>query len=175
MQILVNSVMMRMLDYYASKDISQIAHTLCVHEYTRLIALQEGYSTRKVMLLELAALLHDIGCPRSKELYGNCLPVNQERIGAEITSEWLPEYTKLAPKEIDWLVKVVGSHHQLPKAKEYGFEALFEADLIVNLFEGYYPMEKVFLYEKNMVRTASGKVLFEMLFHREHPIQRNNS
>ena len=77
----------------------------------------------------------------------------------------MPAYGKLAPKEIDWLVKVVGTHHQLPMAKEYGFEALFEADLIVNLMEGYYPKEKAALYEKNMVRTASGKALFELFFH----------
>ena len=165
MKTLVNTLMMRVIEYFASKDMSQITHTLCVHEYTRLIALREGYKTHKVLLLELAALLHDIGCPRSKELYGNCLPVNQERIGAEIVSEWMPAYGKLAPKEIDWLVKVVGTHHQLPMAKEYGFEALFEADLIVNLMEGYYPKEKAALYEKNMVRTASGKALFELFFH----------
>ena len=55
MKTLVNTLMMRVIEYVASKDMSQITHTLCVHEYTRLIALREGYKTRKVLLLELAA------------------------------------------------------------------------------------------------------------------------
>ena len=37
---------------------------------------------------------------------------------------------------------MVGSHHNVQKTIELGFETLFEADLIVNLFEGYYSAEE---------------------------------
>ena len=47
---------------------------------------------------------------------------------------------------------------------ELGFETLFEADLIVDLFEGYYPAEEAGACYRNGVRTASGKSWFARLF-----------
>lgn len=44
-------------------------------------------------------------------------------------------------QEAQWIVDVVGAHHNAVKAETLGFEVLYEADLIVNLFEGYYPVE----------------------------------
>lgn len=160
----VDRMLERVVGYYASCDASQIAHTLCVHQYTRLLALGEGYDPHRIELLETAALLHDIGCTDAKRKYGNSLPVNQQREGARIAAEWLVHDPSLAPADAQWIVGVVGSHHNALKAAELGFETLFEADLIVNLFEGYYPVEKAPVYYRNMVRTVSGRMWFVRLF-----------
>lgn len=50
------------------------------------------------------------------------------------------------------------------RAVEPDFETLFEADSIVNLFEGYYPAEKAGACYRNGVRTAFGKLWFARLF-----------
>lgn len=162
--VLVDRLEWRMLDYYAKKDSSQIAHTLCVREYTRLLAEKENYEKRQVYLLEIAALLHDIGCPCSKEKYGNSLPENQEREGAFIAADWLQDELELSDFEKEWIIQVVGSHHQFRKAQELGFQILFEADMIVNIFEGYYDKSKVQLYYDKMITTWSGRSLFRLLF-----------
>jgi len=164
MENMVDQIRRQMIDYYAGKDTSQIAHTLCVHEYTRTLAVQEQYDPRQIILLEIAALLHDVGCPISKELYGNSLPVNQEREGAKITSEWLGKYGELSEEEVKWITDTVGAHHQFAKARELGFETLFEADLIVNLFEGYYKKENARTYFDKLVTTSAGRGLFTTLF-----------
>ena len=54
---------------------------------------------QKTDILECAAWLHDIGCPRSKELYGNSLPVNQQNVGKEVTVEILKELDIFSPEQ----------------------------------------------------------------------------
>ena len=58
---------------------------------------------------------------------------------------------------------MVGLHHNVQKTIELGFETLFEADLIVDLFEGYYPAEEAGACYRNGVRIASGKSWFARL------------
>ena len=163
----VERAMSRMIDYYAASDPTQIAHTLCVHEYTRLLARREGYDEHKVGLLEIAAIMHDIGCPSAKWKYGNSQPAHQQQEGMCIAAEWFAsDPSWLDTQEAQWIVDVVGAHHNAVKAETLGFEVLYEADLIVNLFEGYYPVDYANVYYHKMVRTESGKQLFRQLFAR---------
>ena len=87
------------VEYYAQfKDLKRddVLHTQEVVSYTRMIAVGEGFDERKTALLEMAAWLHDIGCPRAKELFGNSLPVNQQNVGREVTREFLHDYKELS-------------------------------------------------------------------------------
>ena len=82
-----------------------------------------------------------------------------------MVSEWLKEEAALTEEEKVWLADVVGSHHQLPAARRLHFEPLFEADLIVNLIEGYYTMDKAADYLETMVTTPAGRSLYKSLFN----------
>ena len=154
------------VEYYAQfpelkRD--DVLHTQEVVSYTRMIAVGEGYDERKVALLEMAAWLHDIGCPRAKELYGNSLPVNQQNVGREVTREYLHDIKELSQPDKDWLENVVGTHHQYPKAIEFDFLPLFEADLIVNLLSGYHPKEKAQHLYDTMMQTNTGRHIFKLM------------
>ncbi|MFI3247565.1 MAG: HD domain-containing protein [Rikenellaceae bacterium] len=140
-----------------------ILHTQEVVSYTRLIAIGEGMSEPEVALQEAAAWLHDIGCPRSKELYGNSLPVNQQNIGCVVAAELIKDLDCLTPSEKEWLADVVGTHHQFPNAQRLGYLPLFEADLIVNLLSGYHPREKAEHLYDTFMTTKSGKELFKVV------------
>ena len=155
----------RVIDYYATLGTAaEIQHTQSVANYTRLIADADNRDPHQTDLLELAAWLHDIGCPASRRIYGNSRPENQQHEGRLIVNEWLKDINWLTSDEKIWLANVVGTHHQFQSAVEYRFEPLFEADLIVNMTEGYYKAEKAeHLYEKLMV-TTYGKELYKQLF-----------
>lgn len=140
-----------------------ILHTQEVVSYTRLIAIGEGLSSAEVDLLEAAAWLHDIGCPRSKELYGNSLPVNQQNIGCVVAAELIKDLECLTIDEKDWLADVVGTHHQFAHAQRLNYLPLFEADLIVNLLSGYHAREKADILFNTLMTTESGKRLFKLL------------
>ena len=140
-----------------------ILHTQEVASFARLIAVNEGLTERQSELIEAAAWLHDIGCPRAKEECGNSLPANQQRVGRVVTEELLRDTNILTLDEKKWLADVVGTHHQFQSAIDLHFEPLFEADLIVNLLSGYYTMDKAPTFYKNMMTTESGKHLFKTL------------
>ena len=164
MKTAVDLLTERVIGYYADRDVSQIAHTLCVVAYTHLLAVSEAYDSGRIQRLEMAALLHDIGCPDAQLKYGNSLPVNQQKEGVRIVAEWSAHEPFASPDDAQWIAQVVATHHNALKAVELGFEVLFEADLIVNLLEGYYPIEQAAALLHNAVRTPSGKALFSRLF-----------
>lgn len=153
------------VEYYSGYESmhEDLKHTQEVVTYTRMIAVGEGYSPERVSLLEAAAWLHDIGCPESKVIYGNLLPVNQQSVGCKVAKELLAGVDEIDEDDKEWLAMVVATHHQFDSSKELGFTALFEADLIVNLLSGYHARAKAdHLYSKLMV-TSSGKALFKTL------------
>ena len=164
----------RVVDYYAyhGSGPEEIIHTQAVAQYTRLIAVADRRDPLAIDLLELAGWLHDIGCPVARRLYGNCRPVNQQHEGRLIVNEWLKDENWLSAAEKSWLSEVVGTHHQLKSAKELHFEPLFEADLIVNLTEGYYNRKQAVIYYERLMTTDYGKVLFQQLFPEDYSVIR---
>ncbi len=163
----VDAVAQKVIEYYAKYSTTaheDILHTQEVVCYTRLIAL--GCDDRTELgldMIECAAWLHDIGCPRSKEIYGNSRPENQQSVGRVVAKEILDEIECIDNNFKHWLVDVVGTHHQANKAEELEFQSLFEADLIVNILSGYYAREKAPQLYTKLMKSDSGKRLFERL------------
>ncbi len=154
------------IDYYSQyPDLMRedIQHTQEVVSYTRLIAVGENIPDLEIEMLEAAAWMHDIGCPRSKEIYGNSLPENQQRVGKIVATDLLQNIESLSDDERCWIADVVASHHQFSKVEELGFAPLFEADLIVNILSGYHPIDKAQQLYTAMMRTTTGKKLFRTL------------
>jgi uncharacterized protein len=160
---LKDDVMRRVIEYYAEEDVLQIAHTQCVANYTYIIARGEGRTERDVVLLEIAAWMHDIGCPSARQKYGNSLPVNQQTEGRSITQEWFEGTDVLTADEREWLADVVGTHHECAEARRLGAEPLYEADVIVNVLEGYYKMEQAGHLYDTVIRSKTGRDMYGCL------------
>lgn len=137
-----------------------LTHTQEVVTYTRMIAITERLPDAEVSMLEAAAWLHDIGCPRSKQIYGNSLPSNQQSVGREVTFELLHKDERISTRQREWLQDVVGSHHQMKSSTSLHFTPLFEADLIVNILSGYYSRDKAEHLFETMMSSNGGKKLF---------------
>lgn len=172
--IVKDRIARQVIDYYIANppSVEQISHTQIVASYTRAIAFGEGMDEKNVNLHETAAWLHDIGCPNARRIYDNSLPVHQQDEGRKLVKEWLQNIDGLTMEEKQWLTNVVGTHHQLKYAQSLHFEPLFEADLIVNLIEGYYSMDKADDFYKKMMMTPTGRELFHQLFLSETDISR---
>lgn len=164
---LKDDIALAVIEYYSNypklmRD--DILHTQEVVSYTRLIASGEMLSKREADLVEIAAWLHDIGCPKAKEIYGNSLPKNQQSVGEIVAKELLKTFSELSESEKAWLVEVVATHHKFDSAKELKFVPLFEGDLIANILSGYFPREKAQSLYNTFVQTSSGKALFKKIF-----------
>lgn len=161
--MITNDIAHAVIKYYGKYPSSMrddILHTQEVVSYAKMIAIGEGLSQREVDMQEIAAWLHDIGCPRSKEIYGNSLPQNQQSVGREVAGELLSEITELSDDEKRWIIDVVGTHHQFAESKRLLFTPLFEADLIVNILSGYYKKEQAENLYKSLVTSRTGRSLF---------------
>ncbi len=165
MKDLVANIVIKYYSRYPESMRGDILHTQEVASYTRLIALGENVPTIEIDLLEAAAWLHDIGCPRSKEIYGNSLPENQQSVGRTVTADLLASVEVLNSAEKQWLADVVGTHHTFSRVSELGFGPLFEADLIVNILSGYHPREKAQHLFDTMMVSETGKSLFKLLIN----------
>lgn len=157
----------RVIEYYADNApvASQIMHTQSVAHFARLIAEAEGLDSKTCEMMEEAAWLHDIGCPQARQKYGDSKPPHQECEGKRMVHEWLDNDPDFTAEETSWLADAVGGHHRVTEAHRLHFEPLFEADLIVNLFEGYYkPDMAQHFVNSGAVSTSTGLALFEKLF-----------
>lgn len=142
----------------------QIKHTANVASLTARLAQSMGCGDRETELLVVAALLHDVGCPKARSLHGKALPTFQEQYGREIAQEWLENEPELSPTEKEWIANVVGLHHHPRQATEMGFRPLFEADTIVNMGEGYYKEgQEQHIYD-TLMETVPGRSLFAQMF-----------
>lgn len=159
-------IVARVMDYYiANPPVNeQILHTQAVASYTRAIAVMEGWDAARTEMIEIAAWLHDIGCPSARNIYGNSKPVHQQTEGEKLVYEWFENDTELQDEDKQWLAQVVGHHHQRPQAEALHFEPLYDADLIVNLWEGYYDKSQAKEKFQKLVCTESGMKLFNSFF-----------
>lgn len=163
MKELVTKLHKEVIEYFASTDMSQIGHTEAVHNFAQLLGELERYDEKRQAMLEIAALLHDIGCPNAKVKYGNTSPVNQEKEGKPKALEILASYP-IDDADKTLIADVVGLHHHHKELQKMGYELLVEADLIVNILEGYYKPEQAAYYFDHLVTSKSGRDLYRNMF-----------
>lgn len=160
----VDKVAECVMEYFMKEDPTQIPHTQCVASYTHYIAAGEDLPGREAELMEMAAWMHDIGCPASKKKYGNTLPVHQEEEGRIVADELLKNVDGLTEDEKAWITDVVGNHHKRAEVDRLKFAPLFDADCIVNMTEGYFPKENAGTFFEKAMSTKCGKEIFRKLF-----------
>lgn len=150
---------------YEEGNVKQVNHFLKVYAFAKAIGEGEGFSPELQELTETAALVHDIGIKPSMEKYGNCDGPNQEREGAPIAQEMLQQlgYSKQIAERVSFLV---GHHHTYSLIDGPDYQALIEADFLVNAFEGAMERHVIENMRKNIFKTAVGTKLLDTLFLR---------
>ena len=69
-----------MIDYL-NGNLHEVEHLLKVYGYAKAIGELEGLDARTQEILEIAAVVHDIGIPRAIEKYGSDAGPYQEELG----------------------------------------------------------------------------------------------
>jgi len=162
----LENLVKRIFDY--DPDGPNIHHLMAVHEYSRLIAKMENVDEDTLLIIEIAAYLHDIGVKISKEKYGNSNPQHQEYEGPIVAREILSEYD-LPEKDVERICFIIGHHHTYNAIDGIDFQIIVEADYIVNLMEGYCKKESLPKMKQNIFKTKSGKYILEQMFEKTMP------
>ena len=155
-------LMMEMIRYYRG-DAKRIQHFTKVYSYASLIGRMEGLGEREQYVLELAALVHDIGIKISEEKYGYNNGKLQEQEGPIIAQKMLSQlgFENYIVERICFLI---GHHHTYDNIDGLDYQILVEADFLVNLYEddaGNRAIDKAY---KRIFKTETGKKIFRLMF-----------
>ena len=147
---------------YEKGNPKHIQHLLKVHSFSKLIGIKENIDERTLYILEISAILHDIGIKESYRIYGDSAGHHQEELGPTIALEIMKDYYD---KEItDRVCYLIGHHHTYDCIDGIDYQILVEADFLVNMYENnsyYEQCEKVY---KNIFKTRTGKYIFKTMF-----------
>ena len=161
---IINEIIQNMISYY-SGDPKRIHHFIKVHSYARLIGEQEGLDSDTQTVLELAAVVHDIGIKIAEKKYGKCNGKLQEQEGPSVAYDMLSKLS-ISPWMIDRICYLVAHHHTYTNVNGLDYQILLEADLLVNLYEDNVEPIEVEKICNKIFKTSTGKKLCETMYHR---------
>jgi len=160
--ITVAQVMQKMVDYFRG-DAKRIHHAIKVHSLARNIALLSNLKRDKLTVLEITALLHDIGIPESERKYNSTAGHYQEMEGPPVARKLL-EGIALDRDDLDRIIYLIGHHHSYHMIDGIDFQILIEADFLVNLYEHGIDQEGIIKIREKYFKTEIGKQILDSMY-----------
>ena len=140
-------------------DARRIQHFLKVYQFAALIGKLEGLSPEQQEILEIAAILHDIGIIPSEKKYGISNGKLQEQEGPAYARELLNRIGGYGQEFIDRVCFLIAHHHTYEGIDGLDWQILLEADFLVNSFEKNMPEDAIKKFRASVFRTKSGIAL----------------
>ena len=159
---LLDALELAMVEFDAG-DPKRIQHFIKVRDFARLIACGEGASSGVLFTVEAAALVHDIGIHPAEARYGYQNGKLQEEMGPAAAREML-ERLGFAPGVIRRVCYLVGHHHTYADIDGLDYQALVEADFLVNLYEDDASERAARTAYEKIFSTETGRALCRYLF-----------
>ena len=144
-------------------DIRRIEHSLKVFGYAQLLGVAESLDEKTLEILELSALLHDIGIYVAEMKYGRSTSHYQELEGPPVANEILTSL-EFEPKIIKRVCFIISKHHTFTSIDGIDFQLLVEADFLVNSTEDHLTDIQITNFTKNIFKSESGFMYLKLLF-----------
>ncbi len=141
----------------------RIQHFTKVHNYAALIAMGENVDKETEELIELTAMVHDIGIKPALEKYGSSAGPYQEKEGEIVSKELLRE-CGVDEKSIERISYIVGHHHTYKGVDGIDWQIILEADFLVNGFEEKLSKDAIIRSRDTWFKTETGKTLLNQMF-----------
>jgi len=154
-----------MIGYYAG-DPEQIQHFVKVHSFALRIGLSEHLDADTFNVLEIAAIVHDIGIKEAIKKHGSSAGKYQEAEGPAVAKEML-EKLNFPKAVIDRVCYLVGRHHTYSNIDGLDYQILVEADFLVNMYEGCMNHDDIITVRDKIFRTTAGIQLCNAMYHLE--------
>ena len=148
---------------FSDGNIHDIDHLIRVWTYAKTIGELEGLDQETQYILEVAAITHDIACPRCRAKYGDTNGKHQEQEGASMVRSFL-QNTGMSEAEMERVAFLVGHHHTYTEIDGLDYQILLEADYMANASENGYPRKNIENFMKRIMKTESGIRLTRALF-----------
>jgi len=159
---MIGNILQEMLGYFGT-DVRRISHALKVVGYARTIALGEKLSKQECEIIELAAILHDIGIPNSEIKYGSANGKYQEIEGPPVAKEMLEKHN-IPSQIIERVCFLIANHHTYKNIDGIDFQIIIEADFFVNADEDSLSKKAIANMRDNWFKTQTGTRLLNKMF-----------
>ncbi|BCJ96082.1 HD family phosphohydrolase [Anaerocolumna cellulosilytica] len=158
----IGKVIEAMIEYYTG-DIRRINHFLKVYAYAKTIGELEQLEETMQEILEVTAVVHDIGIKISEEKYNSSAGTYQQIEGPGIAR---PMLKRLGYEEdfIDRVCFLIGHHHTYHTIDGLDYQILVEADFLVNLDEDKSSAAVIQNVKEKIFKTKAGFKILEQCF-----------
>jgi len=146
-----------------SGDTKRIEHSLKVYGYAQLLGVSESLDEKRLEILELTALLHDIGIHVAEKKYGFSSSHYQETEGPPVAREILLSLD-FNEETVDRVCYIISRHHTFTAINGIDFQLLVEADFLVNSSEDHMSDHQITHFAKNIFKSESGLKYLKILF-----------
>lgn len=164
MMNIAGAVIKKMIEYFDG-DVERINHALKVYGFAKSIGELENLPEEKLSVLEVAAILHDIGIKLSEIKYGSAEAKYQELEGPPAAVELLQDLN-LSQDFLDRVCFLIGNHHSYHRIDDLDFQILVEADFLVNIYEGGFDRGQVDKIKEKYFETATGMHYLERMYRK---------
>ncbi|EKQ54385.1 MULTISPECIES: HD domain-containing protein [unclassified Clostridium] len=158
----IDNLILEMVSFNSGEP-KLIQHLIKVYEFAKLIGNMENIPDDKMEILEVAAVIHDIGIKVFIEKYGKYNGKLQEEEGP-IYAEKLLNRLGFKQEAIDRVSYLVAHHHTYSNIDGIDYQILVEADFLVNLYEKQNNEETIQNTYKKIFKTESGRKLCCQMF-----------
>ncbi len=155
-------LLQKMIEYFAG-DAKRIQHFIKVHSFAKMIGQLEEIDEKQQLILETAAIVHDIGIKNSEIKYKSSAGKYQEIEGPAPAKAMLLKlgYEDIVIERVGYLI---AHHHTYDNIEGSDYQILVEADFLVNLYEDGVSENAVQTVKKNIFKTASGTRLLTTMY-----------
>ena len=160
-------VITAMIEYFGS-DKKRIHHFLKVYSFAKTIGESDNLLPDDQELLEISAIVHDIGIKASEEKYNSSAGKYQELEGPPVAAVILKKLEFPAPVT-ERVAYLIGHHHTYDKIEGMDYQILVEADFLVNINEDGLDSSKQGLdsirkIKENIFKTKTGTKILESIY-----------
>jgi len=161
---MINDELIIRMTEFNNGDPKRIQHFIKVFEFAHVIGVKEGIDVGKLRILDMAAIMHDIGIRPSEEKYGSCDGKLQEQEGPVYAREMLAEFPEVTEIETERICYLIAHHHTYDNVDGIDYRILLEADFLVNALEDELDKAAIIHFRDKVFETATGTYLLNTMF-----------
>ena len=158
----ISTIINEMIKYYA-RDPRRVNHFLKVYSFAKSIGELEKIDKETQHVLEVAAVMHDIGIKVSEEKYNSSAGNYQEIEGPPVAREMLLKFN-CDEKFIERVCYLIGNHHTYSKIDGIDYQILIEADFLVNIYEDEIKGPQIESIKEKYFKTQTGNEFLSNLY-----------
>lgn len=161
---MINEELIIKMTEFNAGDPKRIQHLIKVYEFAHVIGVKEEMPADDLRILDMAAIMHDIGIRPSEEKYGRCDGKIQEQEGPAYAREMLAEFPEVTEKETDRICYLIAHHHTYDNVDGLDYRILLEADFLVNAMEDDLKKDAIIHFRDKVFETKTGLHLINTMF-----------